>query len=126
VGAENLAGDGRTDQPNLDRLCRRKTDATTRAAHPFAVGRSPLERTPWVEGAEVRQLPCPGRGAAFFVPLRRAGTVPDAGARYGPGSAAHRFARATRCAASGARQIYSLSYAGLTRVFILLHKGLQI
>src|SRR4051794_9944220 len=33
--------------------------------------------------------------------LRRTGTVPNAGARYGPGSAAHRFARATRCAASG-------------------------
>src|SRR3954452_25055234 len=35
--------------------------------------------------------------------LRRTGIVPNAGARYGPGSAAHRFARATRCAASGAR-----------------------
>src|SRR4051794_32952248 len=48
-------------------------------------------------------LSCPGRGAAFFMPLRRAGTS----VRYsklGPGSAAHRFARATRCAASGARK----------------------
>src|SRR4051794_33875886 len=36
------------------------------------------------------------------MPLRRTGTVPDAGARYGPGSAAHRSASATRCAASGA------------------------
>src|SRR5258708_39780032 len=36
-----------------------------------------------------RRLPCPGRGAAFFMPLRRAGTVPNAGVRYGPGSAAH-------------------------------------
>jgi hypothetical protein len=35
--------------------------------------------------------------------LRRTGTVPNAGARYGPGSAAHRSARATRCAPSGAR-----------------------
>src|ERR1700704_3659108 len=51
---------------------------------------------------------CPGRGAAFFMPLRRAGTVPDAGVRYGPGSAAHRFARATRCAASGARGSFRL------------------
>src|SRR3954453_3625239 len=43
--------------------------------------------------------PCPGRGAAFFVPLRRAGTVPTTGVRYGPGSAAHRFANsyALRC-----------------------------
>src|SRR4051794_20887775 len=34
------------------------------------------------------------------MPLRRAGTVPDAGVRYGPGSAAHRFAKsyALRCA----------------------------
>ena len=34
-------------------------------------------------------LPCPGRGAAFFMPLRRTGTVPNTGVRYGPGSAAH-------------------------------------
>src|SRR3978361_1250524 len=42
---------------------------------------------------------CPGRGAAFFMPLRRAGTVTNAGAWYGPGSAAHRFAKsyALRC-----------------------------
>jgi hypothetical protein len=26
---------------------------------------------------------------AFFMPLRRAGTVPNTGVRYGPGSAAH-------------------------------------
>src|SRR5947199_3599658 len=37
------------------------------------------------------------------MPLRRAGTVPSAGVRYGPGSAAHRFARAPRCAASADR-----------------------
>jgi hypothetical protein len=37
--------------------------------------------------------PCPGRGAAFLMPLRRAGTVPNTGVRYGPGSAAHRFAK---------------------------------
>src|ERR1700710_1471520 len=37
------------------------------------------------------------------MPLRRVGTVPSTGVRYGPGSAAHRFARAARCAASGAR-----------------------
>jgi hypothetical protein len=44
-------------------------------------------------------LPFPGRGAAFFMPLRRAGTVQGAGIRYGPGSAAHRFAKsyALRC-----------------------------
>src|SRR3954467_14753484 len=47
---------------------------------------------------------CPGRGAAFFTLLRRAGTVPNTALRYGPGSAAHRFARATRCAASGERR----------------------
>src|SRR3979490_2699449 len=42
---------------------------------------------------------CPGRGAAFFMPLRRAGTVPNAGVRYGPGSAAHYAAKsvALRC-----------------------------
>jgi hypothetical protein len=27
---------------------------------------------------------CPGRGAAFFMPLRRAGTVPSTGVRYAP------------------------------------------
>jgi hypothetical protein len=42
---------------------------------------------------------CPGRGAAFFTLLRRAGTVSNTGARYGPGSAAQRFAKsyALRC-----------------------------
>ena len=46
---------------------------------------------------------CPGRGAAFFMPLRRAGTVPSTGVWYGPGSAKQRFARATRCIAPGTR-----------------------
>ena len=41
-------------------------------------------------------ISCPGCGAAFFMPLRRAGTVKNTAFRYGPGSAA-------RCAASGAR-----------------------
>src|SRR5258707_346126 len=35
------------------------------------------------------------------MPLRRAGTVPTIGARYGPGSAAHPSASAARCPASG-------------------------
>ena len=34
--------------------------------------------------------PCPGRDAAFFMPLRRTGTVPGAGVWYDPGSAVHR------------------------------------
>src|SRR3954464_10906782 len=51
---------------------------------------------------------CPGRAAAFFTLPRRAGTVPKAGACYGPGSAAHRFASATRCAASGERDCDAL------------------
>jgi hypothetical protein len=44
-------------------------------------------------------LSCPGRGAAFFMPLRRTGTVPNAGVRDGPGSAAHHAAKggALRC-----------------------------
>jgi hypothetical protein len=50
-------------------------------------------------------LSCPGRGAAFFMPLRRTGTVPNTGVRDGPGSAAHHAARATCCAASGARTL---------------------
>src|ERR1044072_284904 len=54
-------------------------------------------------GKREKRRPCPGRAAAFFTLLRRAGTVANAGVRYGPGSAAHRFARATRCAASGER-----------------------
>jgi len=39
------------------------------------------------------------------MPLRSAGTHGAAGlcGEMGPGSAAHRFARAARCAASGAR-----------------------
>jgi hypothetical protein len=54
-----------------------------------------------------RSSTCPGRDAARSpceALLRRTGTVPSASARYGPGSAAHRSARATRCAASGARK----------------------
>ena len=65
---------------------------------------------------EVRR--CPGRDAisAFTrvfdalwrssceALLRRTGTAPNAGFRYGPGSAAHRSASAPRCAASGARK----------------------
>ena len=47
---------------------------------------------------------CPGRDAAFFMPLRRAGTPVSTKIACGPGSAAHRSARATRCAASGARR----------------------
>ena len=45
------------------------------------------------------RLPCPGRSAAFFMPLRRAGTAPNTGVRYGPGSAAHHAAKsgALRC-----------------------------
>src|SRR5438876_5195833 len=45
---------------------------------------------------------CPGRGAAFFMLLRRAGTHPEC-ISWAPGSAAHHAARAARCAASGAR-----------------------
>ena len=42
---------------------------------------------------------CPGRGAAFFMPLRRAGTVTSTSVRYGPGSAAHHAVKngALRC-----------------------------
>src|SRR5258708_2748201 len=50
-------------------------------------------------------LSCPGRGAAFFMPLRRTGTVPNTGVRAGPGSAAPHAASAARCAASGARSL---------------------
>src|SRR5947209_7793663 len=38
---------------------------------------------------EANAASCPGRGAAFFTVHRRAGTVTNAGAWYGPGSAAH-------------------------------------
>jgi hypothetical protein len=51
----------------------------------------------------MKALSCPGRGAAFFMPLRRAGT-PVKYSKLGPGSAAHHAARAVRCAASGARK----------------------
>ena len=48
--------------------------------------------------------PCPGRGAAFFMPLRRTG-IPVKYSKLGPGSAAHHAASAARCAASGARSL---------------------
>jgi hypothetical protein len=50
---------------------------------------------------------CPGRGAAFFMPLRRTGT-PVKYSKLGPGSAPHHAARAARCAASGARRLVRL------------------
>jgi hypothetical protein len=46
------------------------------------------------------QVSCPGRDAARSpceALLRRTGTVPNSGVLYGPGSAALRSARATRC-----------------------------
>ncbi|MEA2887312.1 MAG: hypothetical protein QOD11_1672 [Bradyrhizobium sp.] len=52
-------------------------------------------------------LSYPGRGAAFFMPLRRAG-IPVCSSKLGPGSAAHHAARAARCAASGARRLVRL------------------
>jgi len=52
---------------------------------PYGPARRKLQAANYAE-------PCPGRGAAFFMPLRRAGTVPSTGVRYGPGSAVHRFA----------------------------------
>jgi hypothetical protein len=53
-----------------------------------------------------QEFSCPGRDAARSsceALLRRTGIVPNAALCYGPGSAAHRYARATRCAASGER-----------------------
>ncbi|MEA2939936.1 MAG: hypothetical protein QOD09_465 [Bradyrhizobium sp.] len=55
-------------------------------------------------------LSCPGRGAAFFMPLRRTGT-PVRYSKLRPGSAAHHGARAARCAASGARRLVRLHRA---------------
>ncbi|MEA2889775.1 MAG: hypothetical protein QOI05_568 [Bradyrhizobium sp.] len=47
---------------------------------------------------EVGVASCPGRGAAFFMPLRRARTEPTTGTRYGPGrSAPLRKSCALRC-----------------------------
>src|SRR4051794_19840425 len=46
------------------------------------------------------------------VMLRRTGIVSNATLRYGPGSAAHRFARAARCAASGARSYTAVIFTG--------------
>ena len=42
---------------------------------------------------------CPGRGAAFFMPLRRTGTLPSTGVWYGPGSAKQASRSATYCIA---------------------------
>ncbi len=39
---------------------------------------------------------CPGRGAAFFMPLRRAGTIPDTALCRGPRLAAHHVAKVAR------------------------------
>src|SRR3954454_4235085 len=49
-------------------------------------------------------IPFPGRAAAFLCRCAEPGAYETSGVRYGPGSAAHRFARAARCAASGERE----------------------
>jgi hypothetical protein len=56
-----------------------------------------------LHGGERKVLSCPGRGAASFTLLRRAGTHSRASGTMDPGSAAHHAASAARCAASGER-----------------------
>src|SRR6266404_1827630 len=56
-------------------------------------------------GMHHSRLTCPGPGATRLALLRRAGTHNVT--LMDPGSAAHRAARAARCAASGARRNYS-------------------
>jgi hypothetical protein len=77
-----------------------------------------------------RDNSCPGRDAARSsceALLRRTGTVPNTGVRYGPGSAAHRSARATRCAASGARKHPAQTKtAGFPPPFPMVSWSLQI
>src|SRR5438105_656943 len=61
-------------------------------------------------GARLQRTPVPGamqRAALRGVMLRRTGTVPNAGVRNGPGSAAHRSASAARSAASGVRRSFT-------------------
>jgi hypothetical protein len=50
---------------------------------------------------------CPGRGAAFFMPLRRTWTVPNTGVRDGPGSAAHHAAKGRRAALRPGHEAWS-------------------
>ncbi|MEA2823159.1 MAG: hypothetical protein QOJ86_5163 [Bradyrhizobium sp.] len=55
--------------------------------------------------------------------LRRTGTVPNAGVRDGPGSAAHRSARAPRCAASGARKSVRACSPERSEIRVFLPRG---
>jgi hypothetical protein len=62
------------------------------------------------QGPAMTGVPCPGRDAARSTSRSAASQNRDPGcglSKLGPGSAAHRFARATRCAASGARKCVS-------------------
>jgi hypothetical protein len=59
---------------------------------------------------------CPGRDAAFFMPLRRTGTVPSSGVWYGPGSAAHHAAKKRR-AALRPGHVCGVIYANTPRFF---------
>jgi hypothetical protein len=52
-----------------------------------------------------RRFSCPGRGAASFPLLRRAGTNPTPPLHGGPDSAAHHAATVAHWAASGARSV---------------------
>src|SRR4051794_20856834 len=65
---------------------------------------------------------CPGRAAAFFTLLRRAGTVPNTGVRNGPGSAAHRSARLRAALRPGnASPLLALHRLALDEGFAALH-----
>jgi hypothetical protein len=58
-------------------------------------------------------ISCPGRGAAFFMPLRRAGTVTNIALWYGPAlcSAPLRKSYALRCV-RGTRPYFSDTFLG--------------
>src|SRR5205823_1035292 len=57
---------------------------------------------------------CPGRGAARSDAPQTRDRKGD-GVRYGPGSAVHRFASASRCTASGTRAANSRTITGKSR-----------
>jgi len=64
-----------------------------------AAGRRPARGLYRGGAGDVFFEPCPGRDAApFRAASQKPGPYQNAGVRYGPGSAAHRSARATRCA----------------------------
>jgi hypothetical protein len=117
----------------FERLLQRWMDARVKPAHDASMGWRTKTTTAFVRGADEgrvdRRVAPEARELAWelfrvpdavrlFMPLRRAGTLPNTGVRYGPGSAAHRKSAALRPGHGSERQYHIHELLAVAR---LLH-----